>query len=466
MRKIVVSLLLTLCLLFGSILTGCSVHTSLTANDMIARAKDALEKLESYEADFSLSYNVNDPDETDVGVYIRSDHVEMSHMNDMVRVEADINAGLYGTGLEVPYLAYGVQKGDHAGVYANTDGAVWQYTSENEIPIFDINRLFSLERNWNFTDSDLYSFDDTDVIPDDVYSLELSLTSAEFYSLFDSDIQKIFAESVFSDSVICNLYIDKTSAIPVRCVFYSSDKDHEAVSCDWYIVSTNMVDIDYVSPSEQIIESSAVNNMTGLTGLFIRNGYDFGNMTGWKSDILTSYNGTNGDHDDLGFCQSGYRVEFTPFDNFIHIATTSESLDVTNDASSYFIHAKMEDKFDGLDSVITEQQTANSYLVSKKDEGALKGISISDVKATNLNDRMVYWYSLQYTSLANADNFVYKEYRFYVDLGDENDCLISVAEFSDVRQTMTVSDVLAMNVLNHFNVMTLTSDGEAVSEGE
>lgn len=485
LKKKVCGLVLVTCVC-GSLLTGCSMPDwmtfpfgKMTVDKLLDKSSAAMSDLDSCSLVMNMDYDVKMSAKEsgasvsmDVGIGI--DDLTMDVVMDdkkedvdSAHIYGDIAVNMFGMDVSVPLEMYMNNEDDGCYMYTSSDGSSWEMEKKSDddsaLDSDSIQGIKSVDASaWTLAEK-------TEKLGDtEVYKMTAVVDGDKLEDIMSLNMEDMFGDMGMTDMELPDLsvtqYIDKKDFYVVKIdIGFADTGDKEIkMSTDDADMTFKKFDIEMVYDKFNAIErddvivpdevKKAATDVTGsdvITDMLEGEGLNIEDEEDWSSDTEPVSN------DDNSFTYEGYTVSFNKTKDFDELYLDDNYLGVYGKDGDYSLNAHISSWFDGKDSVIEAQQSANSYYNDKKSSGDMKDITISDVQATTFGKYPVYWFSQQYTDTSSDSEefaFVYKEYEFYIDLGNEDVCEVSVAEYSDVGSSVTLTDEVALNMLSLFSV--------------
>lgn len=220
-----------------------------------------------------------------------------------------------------------------------------------------------------------------------------------------------------------------------------------SIRCD----KVNGLTADDLAVPEEIQKEAQETVSAGLGMLdegLLSQGMDIPDTSDWDTESISAEDGVS------KIEQDGYTLYFDSSD-FGNVTVDNQIITGNTSDFKTVMTASIRNAFSGKDTVEQDRKSTDEYLKSEKNAGSVKDVNISDMKTTTLGAYKVYYYSEQYTdcSLNKSGDFVSKEYRFYIDCGDNSHVgMISVSEISDVAGQVSLTDTVALEILSHFEM--------------
>lgn len=475
-----------------STLTGCSMtempdFSSLlfwqkpTAESVLNKSAKAMSGLESYSLIMNADYDVTIGADENGSSFSMDMSIKMDDLTvDVVKdgdditaghAEGNVSVGMLGMNVSVPMEMYLEANDDGTyEIYQSEDGSSWtQETSEKSADeaMFYANILTQVSD----VDGDAWTLskDTMTVKNTEVYELSVRVNGSDMEDVISIDTSGIFENFGISDFDFPDMqvtqYIDAEDYDIVQVTIGFADDLEEsdrtikaddstiifnAFAFDITYDKFNALDLEDVQVPDDVKKAAKAGVDTDdsdsfLTDILETEGVDVGDNDEWSLDDSVNSSTEN------SFTEDGYTVTFTQSNGY-ELYTSDNYIGVYSEDGKYDLSAYIITYFDGKDTVTEEQESTNSYYNSEVDDGSMKDIYISDVQATTLGSYKVYWYSHQYTDATLSSAFVSKTYEFYVDLGNEKACVISMSEISDVGSQVTLTDDVAKTMLGYFNI--------------
>lgn len=471
-RLLALTLVGSLCV---SVLSGCSLSgdaSHMSANELAKQSKKVMSYVESYSMDLNMEYDVRvdnqgegDAVSTNIGMGV--DNFTTKIIRDkkgqptLGYIYGNMSANMYGLEVNVPLEMYLDKQDGNGSIYTSTDKSSWgveSLTDDNNIFGF-VAELTEMEDNVDWTMGEK----PVKVGNAEVYKLSATVNSSLIENLLTLNTDALVgAEDIVFPDVKLTQYVDKDTfyVIGMHITMMDSSEDL-SVKTGESVYTFNCLDIqtsynnfnlyqdeDVLVPDDvKQAAKSKLNSKGILTDEFESKGAMIVRNSNWDEELKSS------DLDSDGILKNhGYQIGFKPTNELKNIHVDENHLHVSGDGSNYFVNAHVGQWFDGKDSVTEEQHVTNKFYNDLKAEGTMKDITIGDVKSTTLGQYPVYYYTSQYTHVDgnNKLSFVYKEYSFSVDLGNNLSCDISISEYSDVGSQVNLSNEAALKFLSQF----------------